>query len=87
MHCIAVQCTAVQCSSYKSSAVVLVRVAQNNAQLYNLHVEQHKYEQCTICCACFVHKVKNCAQMQFTQQTYTMQMNHVLCLALCMFVV
>ena len=31
-----------------SKCLVLVRVAQSDVQLNNLHVEQHKYEQCSI---------------------------------------
>ena len=31
-----------------NNAIVLVRIAQNDAQLHNLHIEQQKYEQCLI---------------------------------------
>ena len=45
------------------------------------------FEQlCTICGEFVVPKVKNCAQCTIPQQTCTMQMNHMLCLAVCMFV-
>ena len=44
-------------ASLATQHVVLVQIAQNNAQLHNLHVEEHKYKQCLI----LLGIIQNCA--------------------------
>ena len=57
--------------------LVLVRIDQNNAQLHNLHVEQHKYEQCLI----LLVLIHNCAM----HNTHLMHNIVLLCMCVLIF--